>query len=321
MGRLFADKHFSLGTIDNALKAIWKNPKGFRTTEKGGNCFQFFFENEIDVKHIERGSPWLFKDYILHVQRWTTDDNPKEMLIPNFPIWAQFWGLPESYKTLAVARRLGGSIGDVLDTALFNVRGKESRIIKAKVKIMGNKIVRDSLKLTGPDQKTIEVAVRYERIGSNMLGEWVKAEQVGTRVWEKERNTSFPSGDTTEQLQMPKKRPLPACFLDSFSSMSVKDIILNKSKDSTMVVTKESMDANSPAVVNIPEEMMENTVVIGQNNHNYERQPSTEVDPKAKTISNLKKRARKSSNGIKTFSGVKRNFHGEDKQESKRRHA
>ncbi|KAL4330079.1 hypothetical protein AHAS_Ahas13G0364200 [Arachis hypogaea] len=89
-GRLFASKTFSVGTIGNTLKAIWRNPEEFNVSDKGDNYFQFFFNKEVDVLRVERGSPWLFKDYVLHVKRWKEDQNGDEEIVSNFPVWIQF---------------------------------------------------------------------------------------------------------------------------------------------------------------------------------------------------------------------------------------
>ncbi|KAL4390618.1 hypothetical protein AHAS_Ahas03G0163100 [Arachis hypogaea] len=88
--RLFASKTFSVGTMGNALKAIWGNPEGFSVSDKGDNYFQFFFNKEVDVLHVECGSPWLFKDYVLHVKRWKEDQNGDEEIVSNFLVWVQF---------------------------------------------------------------------------------------------------------------------------------------------------------------------------------------------------------------------------------------
>ncbi|QHO27979.1 uncharacterized protein DS421_7g212660 [Arachis hypogaea] len=165
IGRVFAARSFSVSTMKNAFKAIWNRSKGFQVEMKGHNQFQFFFDKETDVVRIERGSPWLFKNYILHVQRWKAAENSGEGVITTIPIWVQFWGLPEQFKTLEVGSKLGRSLGEVEDIGFFQVRGKETRIIKAKVMINGEKRLKDNLKLAGPDQKTIEIGLKYERIG------------------------------------------------------------------------------------------------------------------------------------------------------------
>ncbi|XP_016185674.1 uncharacterized protein LOC107627345 [Arachis ipaensis] len=134
-GRLFASKTFSIGTMGNALKAIWGNAEGFSVSDKRDNFFQFFFNKEVDVLRVERGSPWLFKDYVLHVKRWKEDQNCDEDIISNFSVWVQFWGLPESFKTLEVGRKLGEKLGTVLEVGKFQMRGRETRIVKTKINI------------------------------------------------------------------------------------------------------------------------------------------------------------------------------------------
>ena len=57
MGRLLADKSFSLGTVENALGVLWGHPVGFRVLDHGNNVYQFFFDREMDVLRIEMGSP------------------------------------------------------------------------------------------------------------------------------------------------------------------------------------------------------------------------------------------------------------------------
>ncbi|XP_016177591.1 uncharacterized protein LOC107619867 [Arachis ipaensis] len=105
-GRIFAAKTFSIGTMDNALKAIWGKPEGFKVCDMGDNKFQFFFSNEVDVIRIERGASWLFKDYVLHVKRWNKEYTPNVEIITSFPVWTQFWGLPEPFKMLEVSKKL-----------------------------------------------------------------------------------------------------------------------------------------------------------------------------------------------------------------------
>ncbi|XP_072081127.1 uncharacterized protein [Arachis hypogaea] len=105
--------------MENALKAIWGKLEGFKVCDMGDNKFQFFFLNEVDVIHIERGAPWLFKDYVLHVKRWNEEYRPNVEIITSFPIWMQFWGMPEPYKTLEVVRKLGEWIGPMLEVGLF----------------------------------------------------------------------------------------------------------------------------------------------------------------------------------------------------------
>ncbi|XP_016206779.1 uncharacterized protein At4g02000-like [Arachis ipaensis] len=197
--------------MGNALKAIWENPEGFSVSDKGDNYFQFFFNKEVDVLRVECGSPWLFKNYVLHVKRRKEDQKGDEEIVSNFPVWVQFCGLPESFKTLEVGRKLGERLGTVLEISKFQMKGRETRIVKAKINIEATKKVRDQLIVAGTNKKEVEVALRYERlrkfctycaklghkvknchdllkntesdrVKEDDIGEWVKASQVGIRI-------------------------------------------------------------------------------------------------------------------------------------------
>ncbi|XP_015941350.1 uncharacterized protein LOC107466854 [Arachis duranensis] len=165
-GRIFADRTFSTSTMEGVMTAIWGRPEGLRVVDKGKNQFQFFFDKDTDVARVERGSPWLFKNFILHVIRWKEDPMEGQNAISTFSIWVQIWGLSEQFKTIEVGRKLGMKIGSVVDVGLYEVRGKETRIIKANVEMEGDRRLRDSMKITGPNKKLIEVGLRYERLGT-----------------------------------------------------------------------------------------------------------------------------------------------------------
>ncbi|XP_025607643.1 uncharacterized protein [Arachis hypogaea] len=164
-GRIFLAQKFSAGTMENALSAIWDKLIGFKVVNQGTNQFQFFFDEEKDMRRIEKGSPWLFKDYILHVRQWSDTQNSDDNSDSTFPIWVQFWGVPECYKTLEAGRKLGKKLGELMEIGMYKVRGKESRILKAKIMLDGDKAVKDSLKVKGPNQRLVEVGLRYECIG------------------------------------------------------------------------------------------------------------------------------------------------------------
>ncbi|XP_015965200.1 uncharacterized protein LOC107488925 [Arachis duranensis] len=285
-GRLFASKTFSIGTMGNALKAIWGNPEGFSVSDKGDNFFQFFFNKEVDVLRVERGSPWLFKDYVLHVKRWKEDQNCDEEIIFNF----QFWSLPESFKTLEVGRKLGEKLGTVLEVGKFQMRGRETRIVKTKINIDAARQVRDQLIVAGPNKKEVEVALRYERLGkfctycaklghevknchdllkdteSDMvkeddIGEWVKASQVGMRIYSKGERAFNNSTQNQNKATQRKKKPVLNYLLEEFAGMSMQEEKQSlKPQDTSNRAAPESLQS-----ANSRTECME-VIIAGQSN-------------------------------------------------------
>ena len=217
IGRMLADRSFSSGTMEVALGAIWGHLEGFRVLDHGDNVFQMFFAKEVDVLRVERGTPWLFKNFILNLWRWRDDMRIKEEDFSHVPIWVQLWGMPEHYKTVELGWKIREKIGGVDEVALFIVKGKESRIIKVKVKLDVTKVLRDRVKIAGLNKKVIEIMLKYERLGcfchycghighetrsctelledtakgeikDEKIGPWLKADQVGRRVEDNKEN-------------------------------------------------------------------------------------------------------------------------------------
>ncbi|XP_016206480.1 uncharacterized protein LOC107646844 [Arachis ipaensis] len=125
-GRIFANRQFTMGTMENALTAIWGKPKGIRVTEIKSNVFQFFFDMEEELLRIEQGSPWLFKNFVLHVRRWNIQEEAADNVISKFPVWVQLWGIPEKFKTLESGRKIGESLGKVSDLGFLKLRERKT---------------------------------------------------------------------------------------------------------------------------------------------------------------------------------------------------
>ncbi|QHN91889.1 uncharacterized protein DS421_17g578910 [Arachis hypogaea] len=133
---------------------------------------------------------------------------------------------------------------------MFDVREKESKILKAKIMIDGEKIMRDSLKLKSHDQKLMKIGLRYERIGifftycallghrpkvcgalledtvtnkikKDMVGKWLKADQMGRRIIVKEKLNPTRNINQAKADPQPQKKPPPSWLLDGFANLSV----------------------------------------------------------------------------------------------------
>ncbi|MED6225950.1 hypothetical protein PIB30_098567, partial [Stylosanthes scabra] len=97
IGKLLSNRSFSVGTLETALQAIWKQPKGFRG-----------WEESLEIK---------------------------ETTFINVPMWIQLWGVPEHCKTKTLAIKVGGALGRVLDANLFQFRSGDERILKVKIQL------------------------------------------------------------------------------------------------------------------------------------------------------------------------------------------
>ncbi|MED6194078.1 hypothetical protein PIB30_025153 [Stylosanthes scabra] len=177
-------------------------------------------------------------------------DGALKAIWSNAEVWVQIWGLIEKFKTLDTGHKMGGKLGRVTDVSLFEVRGRESRILKVKIELSGHSQLMDSMKIAGPDKKTLEAGLRYERLGivctycaklghdikncptwiensaanqihENYIGDWVKANQVGRRVEIKEGVFPTTSSPGDSSVPKPKKKHSPSWLLESFSKLNV----------------------------------------------------------------------------------------------------
>ncbi|XP_025637647.1 uncharacterized protein At4g02000-like [Arachis hypogaea] len=142
IGRLMADKEFSSGTMEGAFTVIWNYPEGFQVKSHGENIFQFFFNKEADVIRVERGSPWLFRQFMIHLKRWSPNMKVEEEDYTRIPVWIQMWGMPEFCKTRTAAMRIGQRLGEVVEVDSFLMRGKEDRIMKVRVNLDATRTLR-----------------------------------------------------------------------------------------------------------------------------------------------------------------------------------
>ncbi|MDV3200530.1 MAG: hypothetical protein Q8875_02730 [Pigeon pea little leaf phytoplasma] len=143
--------------------------------------------------------------------------------------------------------------GEVLEVDFFAVRGRETRILKAKVLMDVTKPLRGELKISGPSKQVVELSAKYERIGnfcnycghigheqrtcSTLLedsvagrvqeekwGTWLKADQGGKRWSDDNKENTNPSQPRiTSTLKQNQQRPTPVSLLKSLANLSVKD--------------------------------------------------------------------------------------------------
>ncbi|MED6186395.1 hypothetical protein PIB30_066242 [Stylosanthes scabra] len=159
IGRILADRAFSVGTVEGAMRGIWSQPDGF-------NC-----------------SRWNKK---------SAGDNNDLTLVP---IWIQLWEIPEHYKTKELVRKIRDTMGKVLDVDFFSMRGNKNRILKVQVLLDATNPLKKCLKIVGPNKACtlhLEDSVKGE-LKSEKWGSWLKAEQSGWRIDVSQKENSNPN--------------------------------------------------------------------------------------------------------------------------------
>ena len=72
----------------------------------------------------------------------------------------QLWGMPEHYKTIELGRKIGEKIGAVEEAGIFSMKGREVRIVKVKVSLDVTKVLKEKVKIAGPNKQVVEIALK-----------------------------------------------------------------------------------------------------------------------------------------------------------------
>ncbi|KAI4351342.1 hypothetical protein L6164_005717 [Bauhinia variegata] len=236
--------------------------EGLRVINLEGNRFQFFFKNETEMKRVEGGHPWLFKNCLLRHQRWNRetlhDPNSFEMA----PFWVQCRGVPLHCQTLSMARKFGEKMGKVLDVAMFELAQGSRWVLKFKAEVNISKPFRKGVWVMGPNKKKFWVDFKVERLpllcsycgitghdmrfctmasqeeegGKKREGDWSdfkKVDHKGVRVYGEEKAKQKLKAQNPEAIELSAN-----LIIRKLDSLSVKEKS-NKSIESETNIAKE----------------------------------------------------------------------------------
>ncbi|KAJ1406186.1 hypothetical protein SESBI_25252 [Sesbania bispinosa] len=125
-GKILTQKPIHMNSLQSALSGIWCNPKGLHIEEIVPRTFQFFFDEEDDVKRILVGSPWIFRNSWIILKRWSRIQTIDDIDFSKTTIKAQLWGLPIHCRTPKMGSKIGACLGTVEDVAVFECKEKET---------------------------------------------------------------------------------------------------------------------------------------------------------------------------------------------------
>ncbi|MED6195036.1 hypothetical protein PIB30_034272 [Stylosanthes scabra] len=202
------------------LYAISNQPEGFKVMDHGGNLFQFFFDNETDLIRIEKSTLVIEKLYF------------------------------ESKTVESLRKKVGGAIGEVLESEIFSLRGKEEHFLKVKVKLNVTQPLKRSIKISGSNHKVLEVNLKYEHIGNfchhcgfvgyeirschqhledtanrqvkeEQWGSWLQYENPGRKIEAQKDNSNPNHSNKKDEHQQTSRKPTPVNLICAFASLSV----------------------------------------------------------------------------------------------------
>ncbi|KAJ1399445.1 Zinc finger, CCHC-type [Sesbania bispinosa] len=244
IGKFLTEKPVHTNSLQNALTGIWCNPKGLKVEELEPKLFQFFLEEESDLDRILRGSPWIFRNSWLVLNRWDRNIEPALMNFSTVPLKIQIWGLPFHCRTVQMGRKIGACMGTVRDSEIFEVRDRGS-FIKILVDFDTTKPLLPGVNVGSRVDGVLWVDFRFERLPQfcyscgligheedscrsdpvhannddtegQGLGPWLRASAVGRKA----SNPTRGEPSHSDMRARSKKQHMPKEFIDLLSSLS-----------------------------------------------------------------------------------------------------
>ncbi|MED6182568.1 hypothetical protein PIB30_029701 [Stylosanthes scabra] len=209
VGRIMSDRSFSLGIIEGAFIAIWNYPEGFKIKNHGDN-------------------------FIIHVRRWNRDDSFAASDFSIILMWIQLWNLPDFCKTKEAATKIGEKMGSIIDVDLFEMRPRDLKIMKIRVKVDVTSTLRQSIRIASPEKKHL------------------KADQNGWRITASKENNDPNWRGRTPALNRTKKKPTPVSLIKSFANLTCSDDNMrrtNREEDnisSTLLLISDQQNNHAP---------------------------------------------------------------------------
>ncbi|KAH7850302.1 hypothetical protein Vadar_030700 [Vaccinium darrowii] len=164
IGKIITQKGINLSGLKAAMEAIWGYPRGFKVMEVGGGIYQFVFGCEMDLLRVLSGSPWIYNNQLIVLQRWTERLAPNEISFTFSPFWIQLRALSLKFMSVDVGKRMMAGFGDVEEANIAQLSGNQGWCIRVKVELNINKPLSRGKKVYTADWKLIWVPFRYEKL-------------------------------------------------------------------------------------------------------------------------------------------------------------
>ncbi|XP_058732735.1 uncharacterized protein LOC131604305 [Vicia villosa] len=144
------------------MLGAWKLKNPVEVQELNKNLFLFRFSTRREMENILKNGPWSFDRNLLVLSRITGEEQPSELNMHYGTFWIRVYELPLLLRSEAMARKLGGILGEFeeLDTKEVHRNGCFLRIkvnIDLRKPLKRGTVVRFK-------EKNLRVHFKYERL-------------------------------------------------------------------------------------------------------------------------------------------------------------
>lgn len=115
VGKLFSSKPGYAEGMVQSVGRIWCPQKGIRCKELGNNLFLFSFLQPGGKRRAILEGPWEFGGDLLVVVDFDDTKRLKDLEFTHIPVWIRVFDLPFGLMNAETGRRIGNSVGEVLE--------------------------------------------------------------------------------------------------------------------------------------------------------------------------------------------------------------
>ncbi|OMP12130.1 reverse transcriptase [Corchorus capsularis] len=115
IGKIVADRALNRKGVFNVIRSIWGSRDLEDVRELGKNLYGFSFKTRKGLEFALNNGPWAIIGHHLILQRWEISKGVKEIEFKEIAFWIQVHNLPLEMQTMTNARRIGSTLGRIMD--------------------------------------------------------------------------------------------------------------------------------------------------------------------------------------------------------------
>lgn len=111
-GKLWTDNSFNSRAFTSTMISAWRLKNPVEVQELNKNLFLFRFAAKRDLEGVLRNGPWSFDRNILVLACVSGDEQPSDLNMHFGSFWVRVYELPLKLRSEAMAKKLGGILGE-----------------------------------------------------------------------------------------------------------------------------------------------------------------------------------------------------------------
>ncbi|OMO97767.1 hypothetical protein CCACVL1_04463 [Corchorus capsularis] len=166
IGKVIADRILNKKGVMNVLQSIWPKKVLLKVFDLGPNLYGFSFADRRCMEIALNNGQWTIIGYSLCLKKWDTSKAVNDIRFETINFWVQVHQLPLEFMTLNNARKIGKSLGTVLDIEDPDwVNGFGRSFMRIKIAMNLNRALTGRFKVPRGEGESISTVVKYEKLG------------------------------------------------------------------------------------------------------------------------------------------------------------